>query len=799
MMISYFKISLRVISGQKYYFILNVVGLVIGITCFVTLSLLVRSEMSYDTFFSDSDRLYRITTYFKRGDQEVKWAITNGGLVNLLKEKVSGVEDATMCFLEQSNLTFQIGDRSYAIPERTGFYVEDNFLSILDFAVDSGVDSTMLSEPNSIVLTAPFANKLFNRPAILGETIVIKSLFQNLNVKITGVLHDIPENSHMQFDYLISGKTTPMWEQLKDPKRGGFPVYVYFDAAKGATDSLLTKVISLATGPVYGETMNFPIMRVLDIHFNADNLFEHAKRGNYDFIRILSVISFLVLTIAVINYIILSTSQSARRVKEIGIRKSLGVSQGKLIFRFVTESVLVCMIAGALSLLLIELIFRSIFPFWFDTHLNVFNHIEILPLILGLSVVIGVCSGIFPAWQVTKLSAIGILRSQYRVASTSRFSLVSLMVTVQFVFAIVVIAGSIVVSRQLYFLKNKDLGFRKELVINVTKAVDVDRSQWNYFKELIQKESSIRMISGTLYKFISDYNATAIRVIDEETSDTLSLRVQWNSIDANLVPTLDLRIVEGRNFSQNVSSDSTGILINEAAARELGLASASDKKVIMGFFRGTTGRILGVVQDFHFQSFDKKVLPIAFIPHIRGFGGDANLLVRLQSNNIPASLKVLESRWKESGIGAPFVYTFLDDWFEVMIKKETQLSGMVVVFASLSIIISVLGLLGLVGFTAEQGKKEAAIRKVFGGSTYHIVWRMNRYFVVLILIAFTTAFPLSAWATTQWLQNFAYKIQVSTIDYVLTGLVFLIPVVIAIVAQSWQTANGNPANVLRQE
>jgi putative ABC transport system permease protein len=798
MLKSYLTIAIRNSIRNKRYFTLNVLGLALGISCFVTLGLFVQSELSYDTFLKDADQIYRITTYFKRGDQEVKWAITNGGLVPLLIEKVSGIEDATLCYVVQSNNTFIIGDNSFVIPERTGFFVEENFLSIFNFNVLAGVDSTMLKEFNGIVLTEKFALKLFGRTDVLGESIDLKGQAETTPLIVTGVLNNIPVNSHIQFDYLFTGNISPQWNIIKDPKNGGFPVHVYFKTLPGTIDSVLAKTIAEVTRPVYGEMLQFPIQPVTEIHFNANNLFEHARKGNVTFIRVLSIVAVFILSIAIVNYIILSTAQSLKRTKEIGVRKTIGSTPIKLVMQFLIESSLIGLSAGITSILISEMLLKSFFPSWFDVHLSIFDQSFVYLWILGFAWLVGLLAGLFPATQASRLNAVGILRGQEITTRTDRLGLRSLLVTLQFIFTIAIITGSIVVTRQLFFLKNKNIGYTREFVINIPRPANASLSSWNHFRELLENEAVVASVGSTLYKFISDYNATGIQVIDEINADTLSLRVQWNAIDANLIPTLDMHVVEGRNFSPDIAGDSLGILVNEAAARQLGLHSLSEKKVLCFFFGGTPGKILGVVRDFHFQSFYKEIIPIVFIPQSKNFAGGRNLLVKVQSSDLMTTLQTLERQWKESGFEAPFDYAFLDDWFKSMIQREHQLSNMVLTFAALSISISVLGLIGLVSFTTALKRKEIGVRRVFGASVKQILLGINAYFLKFMLAAFILAVPISWWGIEKWLENFAYRVTINVSDYLWTAAIFFVTVMLAIIVQSWRAAHTNPIEALKE-
>lgn len=798
MLQNYLLVALRNYQRSKYYFALNILGLSLGITCFITLFLYYKSEVSYDTFFSNADRLYRITTYFKQDDQEIKWAITNGGLVPLLDEKVAGVRDATKCLRVQASLVFEIRNQSYSAPQGTGFYADGNFLDILDFPLVQGVDSTALQEPNSILFTERAALKYFNRTNVLGESVVLKFPTGDINLVVTGILKDIPENSHMQFQYLLSFKTLPDWDSYSHPVNGGFPCYVYFKTESSMTDSLLQQRIDAETKTVYGEARHFPIQRVTDIHFHASTLFEHAKTGNFVLVRIIGIVAIFVLIIAVINYVILSTSQSIRRSKEVAIRKTLGSRAANLTSQFLIESLLHSLISGCIALIMVEMVLRFVFPDLFSLNLSLFDSWENIPILFGLCILTGLLSGLFPAIQVSEFNVTHVLKGQALLGRMRRFSLRTVLVTLQFVFTISIMCGALTVLRQLFYLKTKDLGFIKEMTINISRSPDISDAEWSFFKEALSKESAVQSVGTTLYKFISDYNSASMYVIDNAALDTVALKVQWNAIDENLIPTLNMQIVEGRNFSEEMASDSEGIIINETARKQLGIGGLDQKKVMTWFFGGRRGAIIGVVKDFHTQSFEKKTLPIAFIRHRTQFPG-YNLVVKLKTGDFAAAQSILQKRWKESGIQSPIEFSFIDDWVTNLFRKEQQLSQLIVAFAVVCIIICLLGLLGLVNFTASQKQKEMGIRKVYGATVRSLILDMNRYFAPLLVIAFFVAIPLSLWGIRQWLMTFAYKVDVLYSDFLIILLIFIFFIATAISLQSLKYAVQNPKDILGQE
>ncbi len=795
---NYLTVALRQFGKYRYHNILNTLSLVLGISCFAVILFFVRHELSYDQFHKNADRTWRITTQFISGGQEVKWAITNGYLVSLLPEQVPEVEQATKAQLVQSDITLQLDGKFFNVPEGTGFFVDANFLEVLDFEVVAGDAATMLREPNAIVLTEALARKYFNTTDVVGKTIIWERS-EEQSLSVTGVLKDIPQNSHMQFEYLLSGETLPYWERFSDPQKGGYPVYVYFVAHPGISEEALKTHIAQATRKGYPHLENFyfPVQKLTDIYFHADNLFEHTQKGNIDFIRILTLVSFFILMIACINYVIISISKSVQRAKEIGVRKTFGSSRKALIVQFLSESLLLSFVAGVLSVVIVELSFRYVLPQWFGIKLSLFDQPLFLPALLLISLTVGLLAGLFPALKISSFHIIKILRGQLTLERDKIFSVRSMLITLQFVFTITLMVGSIVVLKQLNYLKNKDVGYDKEAVVNIPRAAAIDDTRWRYFKESIRQEANVTDVGATMYKFISDYNATAIKVVNQATTDTVSVRVRFNAVDYDFIPTMNMQLVAGRNFSREYSTDTAAIIINEAAKRYLGLDQAVGQEVLNPSPAGGPGeKIIGVVNDFHFQTFDQEIIPIVLRlkPEL-----DYNLLVRINAQQLSQTLVQLEQLWRDSDIAVPFEYSFLDDWFATMIAKETQQSQLVTTFTLLAIIIAAFGLLGLISYTTEQKKREIGIRKVYGASVKHILALINQRFLILYAVAFVAAVPLSVWGINQWLQSFAYRIQIEAVDYAITAIIVFVIVVATISFQSLKAAYTNPVDTLKEQ
>ncbi|PLX14133.1 MAG: hypothetical protein C0597_10505 [Marinilabiliales bacterium] len=603
MILNYFKIALRNIFKDKYNALLYFLILTIGISSFSVMVMVVDHELGFDKFHKDADSIYRITTYFKRENgREVKWAITNGYLPTLLKEQIPEVESAIKFLVVQSELSINIDDKSFILPERSGYFADSSFFSVLDFPLLYRDKDEVLSKPNIIVISEDLAIKLFAKLDVVGEKIEWDFGNEKRDLIVSGVMKNIPHNSHLQFDFLISGTSYgEYWDQLEDPQSRSWSCHVYFKVKPGTNYIQLKEKIKKEVFGVYGERMQYPIQRFTDIYYNANNLFEETSGGNMLYVKILLSLSILILFIVAINYSILTASKSLKRYHEIGIRKTLGSNHRKIGLRFIVEASFFSFICGIISLGITEILFQFIISrFIYEANLSLFGNTKLIAIILLSSVLLCVLSGIYTATGSLNKSVINILKGKYKTQQDRQFSLRNILVIFQFVITGSLIAGNVIILKQLRYIESKDLGYNKEYVINISRPSNVSNGQFKAFAEELRKETCVIGVGATLYKFISDYNATSISVVNEK-GDTVSTRVQWNSIDEGLIPTLNMQLIDGRNFSGEIRTDSFAAIVNEAAVKNLNLKDPVGKRILNSYLFGNQGKLIGVVKNFHFQ------------------------------------------------------------------------------------------------------------------------------------------------------------------------------------------------------
>lgn len=804
MLQSFFTIAIRNLKRDVYGTLLYFLLLVVGISSFAIIVIIYDNEVRYDQFLKDGDKVYRATTYLKRGDQEVKWAVTNGYLATILEENLPEVERATKFQTIQTSQVFKIDDRKFDIPELQGFYTDPDFFEVLDYPLLSGNQASALTEPNSIVLSRSYAERFFNQADVMGKTLEVEfSGGSKLVLKVTGVLQDIPFNSHLQFNMLISGNTFDSWPVFNDPARGGFPVHVYFKTKLPIDDNsaFALKVQETADRAYEAQLgrsreIKFPIQPLSDIHFNSDNLFEAGKPGNLLFIRILMAVGIVILVIAAINFSILYTAKSLIKAKEIGIRKTLGSTQTAIGLRLLAESCLLSMLCTIAAIGFAELMLKSVVKtHLYEAELSLLNSPLLIAVILLAGLLLGVISGSHVTSKSAVYNTIQILRGRFKTRQASFLGGRNLLVILQFALTSILITASFIFIKQLEYIKNKDIGFQRDAVLSIVRPSNVTPAQFEVFKQSLESESSVRGIGHVFVDFLGAYNGGRISL--EHEGDTVSARGNTNYIDPGLIPALNLQIVEGRNFSEDIASDTSAIIINEAAKRVLGLDEVVGKSMTFEVY-GTKPKVIGVVKDYHFQSFMNEIPPL--ILYYSGMNyHNRHMMLRINPQNMEQSLSRIEEKWNDIGSGVPFQPGYLDTAFDGLIEKETKLSKMISTYTVISILVACLGLMGLVSYTNEQRKKEVGIRKVYGASEKSIMGLINGYFFKLIALSLVIAIPASIFGIEKWLDTFAYHTRQGLLEYALATLLLIGLALLVTSLQTIKTARANPIDVLKDE
>jgi putative ABC transport system permease protein len=793
-----FKTIFRSLWKDKYSSSLYFLLLVLGLSGFGVILTVINHERDYDTSLEGYEKIYRATTYFERGDQEVKWAITNGYLQTILEEKLPEVDVATKFQTIQASQVLNVNGVKFDIPQREGFYTDPDFFDVLPYPLAQGIQSEALLEPNSIVISKNYAERFFGRTDVLGETITIEYPDDAANqiLKVTGVLEEIPSNSFLQFNMLISGSSLDSWANYNS-MRAGFPMHIFFRTNNVYDSYFLTEKLNEIANPIYAADrggdfiVQFPVQQLNDIHYNADNLFEPGKPGNALFTKVLVAVGLVVLLISSVNYSILYITKSFARAKEIGIRKTLGSTNNGIIRRMLVESLSISTMSTILALFLAELILKSDFIISvYANDLSLLSNPITIMIIVVSGALLGIISGLYVSLKAMLFKTTEIIKGKFALGRTSFLGARNSLVILQFVLTAVMSVGSLMFLKQLSYIENKDLGYEKAAVISITKPSNVSMSDFNAFAQNLDNEPLVEASGKTLYDFLGTYNASGVTVIHE--GDTASVRGQSNYIDDKLIEAMGMTIVEGRNFDSSIPSDSSAIIINEAARDKLGLDQITGKKTIG--YRG--GKIVGVVKNFHWQSFMNEIEPLMlyYMPV-----WPRTLMVRLNKENPQEAVARVKEKWDEVAQDTPFEPVYLDSSFGRLVESETKLSKVILAYTVMSILLACFGLVGIVRQTNQQRMKEIGIRKVYGASINSVLLLITGYFGKLVLIAIVVAIPLAIWGIDQWLATFAYRTEQEPLQYIIAILSLIGITYLVVILQTLKTANSNPVKVLKEE
>ena len=795
---NYLLTALRNMRNNRYYTTINIVGLTFGIVSALFIYLFIQDELSFDKFHSKADRMYRVTLSGSLGEQKIHTAVTSPPMAETLVNDFPEVEHATRIYrLDKEVMRY----KETLFTEEKVFFADSNFFKVFDFTLIKGNPETALKEPHTLVLNESTAKKYFGDEDPLGKTFEVGDY--RSNYKVAGVVADPLHNSHFNFDVLYSMSTL---EYASSNNWISNSFYTYIVLHEGSDPEVLEAkfpaMVKKYVGPdverfmgmtidemfAKGNEYGYTLQPFLDIHLYSDVQDDIAPQGDISYIVILSLVASFIIILACINFINLSTARSANRAKEVGIRKTIGSSKGQLVGQFLTESTLLTLFATLLALAVAVLLLPN-FNHLVSKEFSI-NHLFTLQIILfclGAVLLIGFFSGSYPAFYMTKFRPAEVLKGKIR-SGFKRSGFRNGLVVLQFTISSILLICTVLVYQQIEFLQNKNLGFERENIVVISNGNRLGNKIITYKNAIVQHNDVINAAVSTIVP-PGVNNNSPFRGADD--TDHL---MGFYGADYEHLQTLGIKIKEGRNFSRDVPSDSTAILINEAAARVLGWENPVGEEITQGATDYKL-KVIGVVENFNFESLKDEIRPL--IIGLRTTG--SKMAVRIDGGEIPATLDMLEKEWKATAPDEPFEYAFLDDNFNELFNNEQRLSKIFTLFTGLSFIIACLGLLGLAAYTAEQKTKEIGIRKIMGASVGNILLLLSNEFAKLILIAFALAIPVAYYLGSEWLQNFAYHIGISYWYFVLPLLLVILVGLITINLQIAKTAMSKPVNTLRYE
>lgn len=793
------KTAWRNLRHNKTYSFINIAGIAIGLAAFWLIGLYVGDELSYDRSFTNADRIYRIAQYASWEGGSMNFALNPPPLGPAITEKFPEVEAVVRMDAEGGGV---IKFNEQAFKENSIFFADKSFFKIFDYTFLSGDAASALSQPNSTVITESLAKKIFGNAAqALNQTIFFDD---SEPAKITGVIKDVPQNSHLQFRgirsmYVVSNDQNT-WQN--------FYMYNYILLKKGTDVNAFEKKLNAYGMQTIAKDMGITDYRmelqpVSSIHLHSNLQYELSANSSMSRVYIFIAIGILILLIALINYMNLSTARSAVRVKEIGIRKVIGSSRSNLAGLFITEALLVTFIAAFIAVFLVE----AGMPFFnkiSGKHLNIwrFGTYYTIGFMLVFALLAGVISGSYPALFLSRFKMIPSLKGQLGNMQTSALLRKSLVVF-QFVIAVFLISGSFIIYKQMQYVNNKDLGFNKAQVLTFHIDNMKVRNEIPALKNALLQSPLIEDVAvagnaiGDSYLGGHDFAFEKNGVMQSS-----SVMAKQLYVDNDFLKTMNIQLLQGRNFSKDMQTDQYGtMLINETLMKQLGYTNAVGKKSeyrINQFSDMSRRNIIGVVKDFHFSSLQHKIEPMVLMLPPAANEQD-NLYVKIAKGKIAEGLDYLKSTYAKFDRQNTADFTFLDESFAKQYAAEQKQEQLSFVFTMLAFIIACLGLTGLVMFTVSQRIKEIGIRKVLGASVGSVTMMLGKSFMQLVLIATVIAIPVAWFAMHQWLQDFAYRIEIKWRMFLIPGLIAICIALITVCTQAVKAALANPVNALRSE
>jgi len=798
--------SIRNMKKQSGYVALNMAGLSIGITCFLLISLYVIHELSYDRFHRNYENTYRLKVVGRMAGGELNQAVTAAPMAQaMLKDYPEVIRAARVRGLGD----WLIGYGENKFNEDGVLFADSTFFDVLDFRFLKGDPATALVRPRSMVMTEEYARKYFGDAEPLGQKVTVEA--DTVIYTVTGVIQNVPDNSHLKFDILASMSSYPGMANNQFWVSHSFYTYIVVSdgTQKEALEKKLQEMVIKYVGPqlqqILGQTIDdfrnagndfsYVMEPIRDIHLKGATQYNLEPPGSLSTVYIFAVIAFLVLVIAIINYVNLATAKSAGRAREVGIKKVSGASKTGLFLQFISESVIIAAIAVLISVLLVFVLTPAFNQLTGKTlSVGLWNANGILLLIL-LIVVVGFSAGFYPALVLSSFDPVDVLKGTMSPGSMSK-RLRGILVVFQFAVSIIIIIGSTIVYRQLNFMTKKDLGFEKENLIVIRRA-DAFWRQRETFREQLLRIDGVGQAGFTRQMPGMDFNNNAFFRDDDPEKNTYLL--QQSQVSFDFPQTLGVRLVSGRFFSREYGTDSTSILINEAAVKSLGLT----EPVVGQYLKQPDGpetflrlRIIGVMKDFHIASMHKEIDPVCFSVLFPG-GGDQFAAIRLSGSNIPATIRAIEEKWREFAPDRPFQYEFFTDSWNNLYSSEMKTGKIFILFSLLAVFIACLGLIGLVAFMTNKRTREIGIRKTYGATAPVVLRLLIKETVILILIASLIAWPVAYFGSKYWMESFADKASVSPLIYFLATIVVITVGFISVIYQTLRAANYNPARALR--
>lgn len=815
---NYIKTAWRTLRDNKLYSVLNIAGLTFGLTWFFLIGLFLFDELTFDTQHTKVNRIYRVIQDRKTPTESNTVAAAGFQLAESSKTKIAGVENTTkLVRTGRGNLV----DPANPVPfQETVTIADENFLKIFDFPLVAGDPATALREPRTMVINEDLAMRIYGTTDVIGKQIAWTFLDQPM--KITGVLKNHPRNSSFDFNSLMSEAaaytdTGFMNNARTDWVSNNYTVYMLLKpgADAGNVASGMEKLVKDNYTAPAGFSFSLSLQPLKDLHLHSEDIIDAARNTNVDamaqgsvfYIKLFSFIAFFVLFIAGINYTNLTTARASSRLKEIGVRKTIGALRKNLFWQFLVESIMVTFISFILSLILVNVILPA-FNDYTGKKLSLYWNTDyrIWLLAFGFMLLTGLLAGSYPALMLSRFRPVLLLKG-LKLQHKGSISLRKSLVIFQFTISVIMIVATMVVYLQVKFLNDKNLGFNKDLLVVIDVNTGAARRNFESIKNEMAKIPSVKSVSATS-RVPGEWKTYRTIKVRQQGSAEEGQHSYMFGADKDFLKTFEVNLLKGRNF--NTNNDSASVILNETAAKMLGITEPANQ--IIEFTAVSRGqgdfqtlqnpwrpRVIGIVKDFNFQSLRAKVEPMILAHNTNPVHQIDYYSARIDPNNIESTLEKLKAVMVANDKDDPFEYHFLDDQLALFYIEDQRRQTLLIWVSLATIFIACLGLFGLATYAAMQRVKEIGVRKVLGATVFNLASLLSKDFLKLVLISNGIAFPIAWWATNKWLQEYAYHIDVEWWVFALSGMAALLIAIVTVSYQAIRAAMGNPVKSLRSE
>lgn len=804
---NFVKTAFRSLLKNKGFTAINILGLALGLATCLLIVFYVIDELSYDRYNTKADRIYKLNTDIKFGGNASSYAIGPPPLAVEAVSNIPEVEKATRLLIA-TDIRFKKGEEN--INETKVAYADSTLFDVFTLPMLKGSPKMALKEPNTIVLTERAAQKYFNTTDAVGRFLTLVN--SNVNYKVTGVIENMPGQSHFNFDYILSMSTL---EGSRANVWNSFIYSTYLLVKPGTNEASLVKKLdalfqkhfvqqpgfNAAAFAKNGNYVRVNVTPLTDIHLFSNRQYELGTNSSITYIYIFSAIALFILLIACINFMNLSTARSANRAREVGVRKVLGSSRKYLIAQFLSESLLITLVATIIAVLaawLLLPLFNGIAGKELGITLQTIGWL--LPSVIVIIIVVGVLAGAYPAFYLSAFQPINVLKGKLS-AGFKGGGFRNFLVVLQFSVSIFLIIGTIVIYNQLNYIQHKNLGFDRSQVVVVKNTVGLANAKT--FKEQVKQIAGVSNASLSGFLPTGSLRQPNSVFTNRVPNSRNALFTEIWPVDEDYLPTMGMKLSKGRNFEKGAIADSTGMIINETAARMLGFSNdpIGKKLYYVPEREGSSDttireyRVIGVIKDFNFASLRDNITPVVMMLS----NNNGALSIKLSGNNVTPYVTQIQNKWNQLSPNQHFEYSFMDGDFNTAYRTEHRTGKLFMIFTTLAVVIACLGLFSLAAYAAEQRNKEIGIRKVLGASVSAIVGMLSKDFIKLVLISFAIAAPLAWLVMHKWLQGFAYRQNIQWWVVAAAGAGALVIAFVTISTQSFKAAVANPAESLKGE